>query len=90
MAHEYAHVYCRHVKSGMDRRAGQNVGTGVVAVGAGVASLLLGGGLSSSVSNAETAGSAASSAGKFVDMGFTRGDEDEADEIGFAFYSRSG
>src|SRR3954452_706308 len=90
MAHEYAHVYARHVKSGMDRQTGQSVGTGVVAGAAGVASLLLGGGLSSSVSNAETAGSAASSAGKFIGMGFTREDEDEADEIGFAFYSRAG
>jgi predicted Zn-dependent protease len=90
MAHEYAHVYARHVKSGMDRQVGQNVGTGVVAVGTGVVSLLLGGGLSSSVSNAQTAGSAASKAGKFVGMGFTRGDEDEADSVGFAFYTRAG
>jgi predicted Zn-dependent protease len=90
MAHEYAHVYARHVKSGMDRHLGQNVGTGVVAVGTGVASLLFGGGLSSSLSNAQTAGSAASSAGQFVGMGFTRADEDEADKIGFAFYTRAG
>ena len=90
MAHEYAHVYARHVKSGMDRNVGQNVGTGVVAVGTGVVSLLLGGGLSSSVSNAETAGSATAKAGKFVGMGFTRGDEDEADALGFAFYTRAG
>src|SRR3954447_5943959 len=90
MAHEYGHVYARHVKSGMDRQTGQSVGTGVVAGAAGVASLLLGGGVSSSVSNAETAGSVASTAGKFVGMGFTREDEDEADQLGFAFYSRAG
>src|SRR5690242_13722032 len=40
MAHEYGHVYARHVKSGMDRQTGQSVGTGVVAGAAGVASLL--------------------------------------------------
>ena len=90
MAHEYAHVYCRHVKSGMDRHMGQNVTTGVVAGAAGVATFLLGGGLSSTVSNAQSAGGAASSAGKFIGMGFTRTDEDEADSIGFAFYTRAG
>jgi predicted Zn-dependent protease len=90
MAHEYAHVYCRHVKSGMDRHVGQNVATGMVAGVAGVATFILGGGLGSSVSNAETAGGAASSAGQFIGMGFTRGDEDEADKIGFAIYTRAG
>src|SRR5437773_1222623 len=48
MAHEYAHVYCRHVKSGMDRQVGQNVGTGAIAGAAGLATFFFGGGLSSS------------------------------------------
>src|SRR3954464_138354 len=43
MAHEYGHVYARHVKKGMDRRVVQNVGTGVAAVGGGVAGFLFGG-----------------------------------------------
>ena len=90
MAHEYAHVYARHVTKGMDRQLGQNVGTGVVAVGAGLASFLLGGGIGSSVSTAQTAAGVSSSAGKFVGMGYTRGDENEADKIGFAFYTRAG
>jgi predicted Zn-dependent protease len=91
MAHEYAHVYARHVKNGMDRQTGQNVGTGAVAVGAGLASYFFGGGgLSSSVSTAQSAAGVASSAGKFVGMGFTRKDEDEADAIGFVFYTRAG
>ena len=90
MAHEYAHVYARHVKNGMDRQVGQNVGTGAVAVGTGVASLLFGSGLGSSISNAQTAGGYASTAGKYVGMGFTRGDEDEADKLGLAFYTRAG
>jgi predicted Zn-dependent protease len=90
MAHEYAHIYARHVNKGMDRQVGQNVGTGVVAVGAGVASFFFGGGLSSSVSTAQTAAGVAQGAGKYVGMGFTRGDEDEADAVGFAFYTRAG
>jgi predicted Zn-dependent protease len=90
MAHEYAHVYCRHVGKGMDRQVGQNVGTGAVAVGTAAVSLLFGGGLSSSVGYAKTAAGVAQSAGKYVGMGFTRGDEDEADAVGFAFYSRAG
>ena len=90
MAHEYAHVYARHVKSGMDRQLAQNVGTGAVGVGAGLASFLLGGGLSSSLSTGQSAAGVASSAGKFVGMGFTREDEDEADKIGFVFYTHAG
>jgi predicted Zn-dependent protease len=90
MAHEYAHIYARHVNKGMDRQLGQNVGSGVIGVGAGVANFLLGGGFSSSMSTAQTAASVASSAGKYVGMGFTRSDEDEADAIGFAFYTRAG
>jgi predicted Zn-dependent protease len=90
MAHEYAHVYCRHVKNGMDRQTGQEVGAGVVAVGAGVASFFFGGGLSSITSNATTAHGLAAQAGRYVGMGYTRGDEDQADEVGFAFYTRAG
>jgi predicted Zn-dependent protease len=90
MAHEYAHIYARHVKKGMDRQLGQNVGSGVIGVGAGLTSFLLGGGLSSSVSTGQSAAEVASSAGKFVGMGFTRSDEDEADALGFAFYTRAG
>src|SRR5262249_24603823 len=33
MAHEYGHVYARHVKKGMDRQVGQTIGTGAAAVG---------------------------------------------------------
>src|SRR3954452_1862961 len=43
MAHEYGHVYARHVKKGMDRQLGQTVGTGVARVGGGIAGFLLGG-----------------------------------------------
>jgi predicted Zn-dependent protease len=90
MAHEYAHIYGRHVNKGMDRQLAQNVGSGVIGVGAGVARFLLGGGLESSVSTGQSAASVATNAGKYVNMGFTRGDEDEADALGFAFYTRAG
>jgi predicted Zn-dependent protease len=68
----------------------QTAGTGVFAVGAGVASFFLGGGLESSISMGKNAAGLASHAGKFVGMGYTRGDEDEADALGFAFYTRAG
>jgi predicted Zn-dependent protease len=90
MAHEYGHVYARHVTKGMDRQLGQNVGTGVVAAGAGIAAFVLGGGVGTSVSTAQTAAGVSSTAGKFVGMGYTRGDEDEADKLGFAFYTHGG
>jgi predicted Zn-dependent protease len=90
MAHEYAHVYARHVTKGMDRQLGQNVGAGVVGVGAGVAAFLLGGGVSNGLSTGQTAASVSSTAGKYVGMGYTRGDENEADKLGFAFYTHGG
>ena len=89
MAHEYGHVYARHVKKGMDRQVVQNVGTGVAAVGGGVVGYLLGG-FGTGMSAAGTTASVTRTAGKFVDMGYTRGDEDEADKIGLAFYTRAG
>lgn len=89
MAHEYAHVYARHVENGMDRQTGQEVGASVVAVGAGIASFFFGG-VSSAISNAQSAHGLAAQAGRYVGMGFTRGDEDEADQLGFDFYTRAG
>jgi predicted Zn-dependent protease len=90
MAHEYAHIYARHVKNSMDRQMGQSVATGVVGAGAGVAVFFFGGGLESAFSTGKHAAGVASSAGKYVGMGFSRGDENEADAIGFAFYTRAG
>jgi predicted Zn-dependent protease len=89
MAHEYGHVYARHVEKGMDRQVGQHVGTGVAAVGGGVAGFLLGG-FGTGLSTANEAASLASTTGQFVGMGYTREDENEADKLGFAFYTRAG
>jgi predicted Zn-dependent protease len=41
MAHEYGHVYARHVEKGMNRQVGTSVATGAAAVGAGVAGFFL-------------------------------------------------
>jgi predicted Zn-dependent protease len=89
MAHEYGHVFARHVKKGMDRQVVQNVGTGAAAVGGGVVGYLLGG-FGTGMSAASGTASVTKTAGKFVGMGYTRADEDEADRIGLAFYTRAG
>lgn len=85
MAHEFAHVYGRHVQKGMNRQYGVLLAT----VGAGAAGYALG-----DKSNRETyAGLAAGGAmlaGQLLNAGFTRGDEAEADEMGFEFYIRAG
>jgi predicted Zn-dependent protease len=81
MAHEYGHIYCRHVDKGMNRQYG------VLAASA------LAGGLGYVVGGADDASSAASfgssGAGFFV-MGRTRGDEAQADETGMHFYQLAG
>jgi len=85
MAHEFAHVYARHVHKGMNRR----VLAGSLAAGAGLVGLAVGGeehgeqyGAIASVSTATAA--------SFLDLGYTRDDEEEADEWGFAFHARAG
>lgn len=84
VAHEYAHIYCRHVHNGMNRQYAI-LGTAALAGGAGY---LLGG------ENKETFAAGAAGlalvGGQFVGMGFGRKDEDEADKYGFAFYARAG
>lgn len=85
MAHEYAHVYARHVHKGMNRQ--------YLAMGGAAAGAVLGYTLADDEHKAEYAGLAAVGAGAlagFVNKGFTRGDEAEADELGFEFYSRAG
>lgn len=85
MAHEYAHVYERHVAQGMNRQ----YATLALAGAAGVAGYAL----ADDDNRLGTAGVAAGAAligGQFVGMGFTRDDEDEADKVGFAFYCRAG
>jgi predicted Zn-dependent protease len=90
MAHEYAHVYCRHVEKGMNRQmvmAGGTAAVGLVgSAAAGSSSDASGGG-----NNYVQLGTGlASAAMQFVGMGFTRNDEAEADKFGFYFYTHAG
>ena len=85
MAHEFGHVYARHVQQGMNRQ----MGIMAAAAGAGAAGYALGG----SDKGGEYAGigaGAAAAIGQFVGMGYTRQDEAEADKLGFEFYTRAG
>ena len=85
MAHEYGHVYARHVAKGMDR---QKVGIAAMVAGA-VGGYALGGsdnGLKYAALGAGVGGAGA----QFLNMGFTRGDENEADKLGFDFYTHAG
>jgi predicted Zn-dependent protease len=89
MAHEYAHVYARHVAKAMDRQyamLGLAAGAGVAGAAAGYSA--------DDKQGALTYGSAAAGAallaGQFLGMGFTRDDENEADKLGFQFYVRAG
>ncbi|MBL8858084.1 MAG: M48 family metalloprotease [Planctomycetes bacterium] len=85
MAHEYAHIYGRHVGKGMDRRY-WNLG-GALALGVG--GYALGG-----KKHGLEYGTAAATLGfvglEYIGKGFTREDEAEADELGFEFYTRAG
>ena len=85
MAHEYAHVYARHVHKGMNRQ----IALMGAALGAGAAGYAVGG----SERGQQYAGLAAggtAAIGQLIGMGFTRKDENEADKYGFSFYVRAG
>jgi predicted Zn-dependent protease len=86
MAHEYAHVYCRHVAKGQSR---QLATLGLAAIAGGAAGYALGGKEHGAEYAAAGAGVGAAG-GQFINMGFTRGDEEQADEYGFKFYTRAG
>jgi predicted Zn-dependent protease len=85
MSHEYAHIYCRHVQKGSGRQEALGA-LSLAAEGAGYVA----GGQANGSSYASSAGSLAQEGGNFIGMGFTRGDEAQADEFGFAFYCRAG
>jgi predicted Zn-dependent protease len=85
MSHEYGHVYARHVHKGMDR---QYMGLGIAAAGAGVGYAV--GGKKNGAEGAAIGGSLGLVGGQFLSLGYTRDDEAQADELGFAFYTRAG
>jgi predicted Zn-dependent protease len=85
MAHEYAHIYARHVSKGMDRQY-----TALAAAAALGGAGYLAGGDEKGAEYATYGAVGGLALGQFVNMGFTRGDENEADELGFTFYTRAG
>lgn len=85
MAHEFAHVYARHVHKGMNR---QYLAAGLSA-GAGLAGLAVGG-EEDGQQYASIASVSTAMAASFLNLGFTRDDEAEADEWGFYFFTRAG
>jgi predicted Zn-dependent protease len=86
MAHEYAHVYCRHVAQGMQHQMTTLIAGALVGGAAGYAL----GGSDNKLAAAGTGAAVGAGAGHFLNMGFTRKDEAEADEYGFKFYTRAG
>jgi len=85
MAHEYGHIYCRHVQKGTGRQQTLALAS-LAAGGAGYVA----GGSENGGQYAQSLMQAAQAGGGFIDMGFTRGDEAQADEFGFKFYTRAG
>ncbi|MDB5332807.1 MAG: Zn-dependent protease [Phycisphaerales bacterium] len=85
MAHEYGHIYCRHVQKGMTNQM-RLAAAAAVAGGAGY----LAGGSEHGAEYAQMGTSASTSIGNFVNMGFTRDDEAQADEFGQTFYAMAG
>jgi predicted Zn-dependent protease len=84
MAHEFAHVYGRHVHKGMNRQ----MMTMAAAAGAGAATYAAGG--KKGQQYAGTAMGLVAAAGQYMGMSYTRDDENEADKMGFRFYTRAG
>jgi predicted Zn-dependent protease len=85
MAHEYGHIYGRHVGKGMNRQYAALAAAAALG-GAGY----LAGGDEKGGQYAAYGAAGGLAIGQFVNMGFTRGDENEADQLGFDFYTRAG
>jgi predicted Zn-dependent protease len=84
VSHEFAHIYGRHVQKGTNRQYAVLGAAAAAAVGG----YALGGDNRETIAMAAGGGTLA--AGQFLGMGFTRDDEDEADKLGFDFYTRAG
>jgi len=85
MAHEYGHVYARHVAKGMNRQYGV-----LAAMAAAGAAGYVAGGKEHGAEYAALGAGVGGAGASFLNMGFTRGDEAEADKLGFNFYTRAG
>jgi beta-barrel assembly-enhancing protease len=85
VAHEFAHVYCRHVHKGMERQM-WTLGGAAALGAAGYAA----GGEEHGTEYAAYGLALGMVAGNFLGLGFTRDDEAEADKYGFQFYCQAG
>jgi predicted Zn-dependent protease len=85
MAHEYGHVYGRHVQQGMNRQY-YSIGGALLGAAGGYAI----GGKEHGAEYAAVGGSLGLVGTQFLNLGFTRDDEAEADSMGFDFYTRAG
>jgi predicted Zn-dependent protease len=84
VAHEFAHIYCRHVHNSINR----GITIQALSVGAAIGAAAL-----AEDDNAYLATGIAGVAiigGQLVGLSYSRDDEDEADKVGFRFYVRAG
>jgi predicted Zn-dependent protease len=84
LAHEIAHVHCRHISQKIERSGKINIAT-LAGLAAGV---LLGAGGAATAAQAVSIGSIA--AGQSIQLAFSRDDEIQADQIGVAYMEKSG
>ncbi len=85
MSHEFAHIYCRHVQKGMNNQ----MAMAALAVAAGGAGYVAGG-EQHGAEYAQAGAGVGAAAGKFIETGFTRKDEAQADQYGDIFYAMAG
>jgi predicted Zn-dependent protease len=85
LSHEFGHVYSRHVQKGQNRQMAL-MAAALAAGGAGYVA----GGQQNGAQYATAAAGGATAAGGFFNMGFTREDEAQADDVGFHFYYLAG
>lgn len=86
VAHEFAHVYGRHVQKGMDRQIPLLAGGALLGAAAGYAVA----GEDNRATGLAAGAAVGMAGGQFFNLGFTRDDEYEADKYGFRFYVRAG
>lgn len=85
MSHEYGHIYCRHVQKGTSRQALQIL-PALLLGGAGYVA----GGKEHGAEYAQAGAGLGAVAGQIGGAHFSRGDETQADQYGFKFYTRAG
>ncbi|UCF91691.1 MAG: M48 family metalloprotease [Desulfobacterales bacterium] len=84
LAHEIAHVYCRHISQKIERSKKIGIAT-LAGIAAGI---LLGAGGAGDAAQAVTMGSMA--AGQSAELAYSREDEMQADQLGLQYLSQAG